>query len=55
MVQQVNKEWDRNKETMNAYVAEVCKLESKFSRLEIHHIARDNNVAANILSKLGSE
>ena len=54
MVQQVNKEWDINKETMDAYVAEIIKLENKFSGLEIHHVVRDNNVAADVLSKLGS-
>jgi hypothetical protein len=52
-VQQVNKEWDTNKETMVAYVAEIRKLENKFSGLEIHHVIRDNNVAADVLSKLG--
>ena len=31
VVQQVNKEWDINKETMDAYVAEIRKLENKFS------------------------
>ena len=55
MVQQVNNEWDINKETMDAYVAEIRKLENKFSRLEIHHVIRDNNVAADVLSKLGSD
>ena len=35
VVQQVNKEWDINKETMDAYVAEIKKLENKFSGLEI--------------------
>ena len=30
VVQQVNKEWDINKETMDAYVAEIRKLENKF-------------------------
>ena len=54
-LKQVNKEWDINKETMDAYVAEIKKLENKFSGLEIHHIVRDNNVAADILSKLGSD
>jgi len=29
----VNKEWDINKETMDAYVAEIRKLENKFSGL----------------------
>jgi ribonuclease HI len=55
VVQQVNKEWDINKETMGAYVAEIKKLKNKFSGLEIHHIIRDNNVAADVLSKLGSD
>ena len=55
VVQQVNKEWDINKETMDAYVTEIRKLENKFSGLEIHHVIRDNNVAADILSKLGSD
>jgi hypothetical protein len=52
--QQVNKEWDCNKEAMDAYVMEVRKLENKFSSLEIHHVIRDNNVGADVLSKLGS-
>ena len=34
VVQQVNKVWDINKETMDAYVAEIRKLENKFSGLE---------------------
>ena len=55
MVQQVNKEWDINKKTMDSYVAEIRKLENKFSGLEIHHVIRDNNVAADVLSKLGSD
>jgi ribonuclease HI len=54
VVQQVNKEWDCNKETMDAYVQEVRKLESKFSGLEVHHVLREHNVGADILSKLGS-
>jgi hypothetical protein len=39
---------------MNAYCLEVCKLENKFYGLEFHHVVRDNNVAADVLSKLGS-
>jgi ribonuclease HI len=54
VVQQVNKEWDCNKETMEAYVQEVCKLENKFSGLEVHHVLREHNVATDTLSKLGS-
>jgi hypothetical protein len=39
---------------MDAYCLEVCKLENTFYGLEFHHVVRDNNVAADDLSKLGS-
>jgi hypothetical protein len=39
---------------MDAYCLEVRKLENKFYGLEFHHVVRDNNVAANVLSKLDS-
>jgi hypothetical protein len=54
VINQVNKSWDRNKENMDAYCLEVRKLENKFYGLECHHIACDSNVAADVLSKLGS-
>jgi ribonuclease HI len=54
VVQQVNKEWDCNKEMMDAYVQEVRKLENKFSGLEVYHVVLEHNVGADILSKLGS-
>jgi hypothetical protein len=39
---------------MDAYCLEVRKHKNKFYGLEFHHVARDNNVAADVLSKLGS-
>jgi hypothetical protein len=39
---------------MDAYCLEVRKLESKFYSLEFHHVVCDNNVAADVPSKLGS-
>jgi ribonuclease HI len=54
VINQVNKSWDHNKENMDAYCLEVRKLENKFYGLEFHHVVRDNNVAADVLSKLGS-
>jgi ribonuclease HI len=54
VINQVNKSWDHNKENMDAYCLEVRMLENKFYGLEFHHIVRDNNVAADVLSKLGS-
>jgi ribonuclease HI len=55
VVQQVNKEWDINKDTMDAYVMKIRKLEKKFSGLEIHQVVRNNNVGADVLSKMGSD
>jgi hypothetical protein len=40
---------------MNAYYAEVRNLEAHFEGLEFHHVSRDNNVAADVLSMLGSK
>jgi ribonuclease HI len=54
VINQVNKSWDRNKENLDAYCLEVRKLVNKFYDLEFHHVVRDNNVAADVLSKLGS-
>jgi ribonuclease HI len=54
VINQVNKSWDYNKENMDAYCLEVRKLENKFYGLEFHHVVRNNNVAADVLSKLGS-
>jgi ribonuclease HI len=51
---QVNKSWDHNKENMAAYFLEIRKLEKKFYGLELHHVVRDNNIAADVLSNLGS-
>jgi ribonuclease HI len=54
VINQLNKSLDRNKENMDAYCLEVRKLENKFYGLEFHHVVRDNNVAADVLSKLAS-
>jgi hypothetical protein len=54
VINQINKSWDHNKENMDAYCLEVRKLKNKFYGLEFHHIVRNNNVAADVLSKLGS-
>jgi ribonuclease HI len=54
VINQVNKSWDRNRENMDTYYLEVCKTEDKFYGLEFHHIVRDNNVAAYVLSMLSS-
>jgi ribonuclease HI len=54
IIEQVNKEWDNIKDTMDAYCAEIRKLEGHFEGIEFPHVPRNNNVAADVLSKLGS-
>jgi hypothetical protein len=39
---------------MDAYCAEIRKLESNFEGIEFQHVPCNNNVAADVLSKLGS-
>ena len=40
---------------MDAYCAEVYKLEKHFQGLEFHHVVQDLNIAADVLAKLGSD
>jgi ribonuclease HI len=54
IIEQANKEWDCIKDTMDAYCTEIRKLEGHFEGIEFQHVPRNNNVAANVLSKLGS-
>jgi ribonuclease HI len=54
VIEQVNKEWDCVKDTMDAYCAEIQKLEGHFEGIEFQHVPRNNNVTADVLSKLGS-
>jgi hypothetical protein len=39
---------------MDAYSAEIRKLEGNFEGIEFQHVPRNNNVVADVLSKLGS-
>jgi ribonuclease HI len=54
VIEQVNKEWDCVKDTMDAYCAEICKLEGHFKGIEFQHVPQNNNVTVDVLSKLGS-
>jgi hypothetical protein len=39
---------------MDAYCAEIRKLEGHFEGIEFQHVPRNNNMATDVLSKLGS-
>jgi hypothetical protein len=54
VIEQVNKEWDCVKDMMDAYCAEIRKLEDHFEGIEFQHVPRNNNIAADVLSKLRS-
>ena len=54
VVNQVMKEWDIRNPTMTTYCNAVRKLEKKFEGLELHHVPRLKNQAADELAKLGS-
>jgi hypothetical protein len=54
VIEQVNKEWDCIKDKMDAYCTEIRKLECHFEEIEFQHVPRSNNVAADVLFKLGS-
>ena len=53
-VNQVVKEWDARSPAMTGYYNAVRKLEKKFEGLELHHIPRIKNQAADDLAKIGS-
>jgi ribonuclease HI len=54
IIEHVNEEWDCVKDTMDAYCAEIRKLEGQFKGIEFQHVPHNNNIATDVLSKLGS-
>ena len=54
VIDQVIKEWSCHNAKMAAYCREVCQLEDKFDGLELNHIPRHLNEAADALAKAAS-
>jgi hypothetical protein len=54
VIEQVNKEWNCVKDTMDAYCAEIRKLKGHFEGIKFQHVPRNNNMAVDVVSKLGS-
>ncbi len=55
VVNQVMKDWSCLDDNMSAYRQEVHKLEDKFDGLELTHVLRHNNEAADRLANFGSK
>jgi ribonuclease HI len=55
VIDKVNKACDVKKETMNTFCVEVRKLKDHVEGLKFHHVSHDNNVVADVLSKLESK
>ena len=55
VVNQVMKEWDVRSPAMTGYCNAIRKLEKMFKGLELHHILRLKNQAADDLAKIGSK
>ena len=54
-ISQVNGEFDAKNPNMAAYRNAIPKISARFEGLEFHHVARDDNQAADILARMGAK
>ena len=54
-ISQVNGDFDAKDPKMATYRNAVLKMSARFKGLEFHHIARENNQAANVLARIGEK
>src|SRR5918993_1784354 len=54
-ISQINGDFDAKDPKMAAYRNTVLKMSARFEGLEFHHIARDNNQAADVLARIGAK
>ena len=52
-ISQINGDFDAKDLKMAAYQNAVLKMSARFKGLEFHHVARENNQAADILARFG--
>ena len=52
-ISQINGDFDTKDPKMAAYRNSVLKMSARFEGLEFHHVARDNNQAAEVLARIG--
>ena len=54
-ISQINGDFDAKDPKMAAYRNAVLKISAQFEGLEFHHVARDNNQAADVLARIGAK
>ena len=54
-ISQINGDFDAKDPKMAAYRNAVLKMSARFEGLEFHHVARENNQAADVLARIGTK
>ena len=54
-ISQINGDFDAKDPKMAAYCNAVLKMSARFEGLEFHHVAQDNNQAADVLARIGAK
>ena len=54
-ISQINGDFDAKDPKMAAYRNAILKMSARFEGLEFHHIARENNQAADVLARIGEK
>src|SRR3954466_4977684 len=54
-ISEINGDFDAKDPKMAAYRNTVLKMSARFEGLEFHHVARENNQAADILARVGAK
>ena len=53
-ISQINGDFDAKDPKMAAYRNAMLKMSARFEGLEFHHVARNNNQAADVLARIGA-
>ena len=54
-ISQINGDFDAKDPKMAAYRNDILKMSARFEGLEFHHVARENNQAADVLAPIGAK
>ena len=54
-ISQINGDFDAKDPKMAAYRNAILRMSARFEGLELHHIVRENNQAADVLARIGAK